>query len=232
LKYGFYEWEKENPPKFLLEERGDNKYYIKMKVNTEKLAYWFFRLNGCFTFQNFVIHPESELGRGSQRTEIDIMAVRFPYRLEMGYSGKPMIDYGLFLVEVPTFYICEIKNGLGRFNNPLTNPKLKNMQRLLYAMGMVQGKDIELIADSLYNNFHYISDSLCIKLVSIGRENNDTLHKKVIQIKHIDVLEFIYKRFREYRQEKSDHSQWDKFASNLYKDACNLDLEDYIKKYS
>ena len=51
-----------------------------LQINPEKLAYWYFRVNGCFTFTNFIIHPDR--GRG-QRTDVDIMAVRLPYRSEI-----------------------------------------------------------------------------------------------------------------------------------------------------
>jgi len=45
-------------------------------MNPETIAYWFFRLNGCATITNFVVHPDR---RGSQRTDVDVLAVRFPY---------------------------------------------------------------------------------------------------------------------------------------------------------
>jgi hypothetical protein len=48
----------------------------KNEMNPEKIAYWFFRLNGCATITNFVVHPDR---RGSQRTDVDVLAVRFPY---------------------------------------------------------------------------------------------------------------------------------------------------------
>ena len=47
----------------------------KNEMNPETIAYWFFRLNGCATITNFVVHPDR---RGSQRTDVDVLAVRFP----------------------------------------------------------------------------------------------------------------------------------------------------------
>lgn len=44
-------------------------------LDPEKVAYWYFRLNGFFQIENFVVHPER---RGSQRTDADLLAVRFP----------------------------------------------------------------------------------------------------------------------------------------------------------
>src|SRR5437764_11426823 len=48
-------------------------------LDPEKVAYWYFRLNGFLQIENFVVHPER---RGGQRTDADLLAVRFPYRAE------------------------------------------------------------------------------------------------------------------------------------------------------
>jgi hypothetical protein len=56
---------------------------------TEKVAYWFFRLNGCMTIENFVVHPDFG---GSQRTDADILGIRLPYRSE-GLRDSPMPDH-------------------------------------------------------------------------------------------------------------------------------------------
>src|SRR2546423_1250095 len=53
------------------------------QTKPELLADWFFRLNGCATIQNFVLHPNLA---GSQRTDVDLIAVRFPYRNELAQS--------------------------------------------------------------------------------------------------------------------------------------------------
>ncbi|HEV3146870.1 MAG TPA: hypothetical protein VGZ47_23485 [Gemmataceae bacterium] len=49
-------------------------------VCAEELAYWYLRLNGCFTIPNFVVHPDSGT---NQKTDIDVFAVRFPFRAEL-----------------------------------------------------------------------------------------------------------------------------------------------------
>ena len=48
-------------------------------LDPEKVAYWYLRLNGFLQIENFVVHPER---RGGQRTDADLLAVRFPYRAE------------------------------------------------------------------------------------------------------------------------------------------------------
>ena len=49
------------------------------KLDPEKVAYWYFRLNGFLQIENFIIHPERY---GSQRIDADLLAVRFPFRAE------------------------------------------------------------------------------------------------------------------------------------------------------
>ena len=51
-----------------------------MRIRSEDLGYWYFRLNGCLTTTNFVVHPEE--GQ-EQRTDVDVLAARFPYRAEL-----------------------------------------------------------------------------------------------------------------------------------------------------
>ncbi len=55
------------------------------------MAYWYFRLNGLFQIENFVLHPGR---RGGQRTDADLLAVRFPNRAEFLYDrpDRPMPD--------------------------------------------------------------------------------------------------------------------------------------------
>jgi hypothetical protein len=50
------------------------------EISSEKLAYWYLRLNGFLTITNFIVHPD--FGR-SQRTDVDILGCRFPYRQEL-----------------------------------------------------------------------------------------------------------------------------------------------------
>ncbi len=44
-------------------------------MKAEMLANWYFRLNGFLTSQNYILHD-----RRSQRTEIDILGVRFQHK--------------------------------------------------------------------------------------------------------------------------------------------------------
>lgn len=49
-------------------------------MNPEQLAYWYLRHNGFLTTVNLVVYP----GQGAeQRTDVDILGVRFSYRAEL-----------------------------------------------------------------------------------------------------------------------------------------------------
>jgi hypothetical protein len=59
-------------------------------LDPENVAYWYFRLSGCLQIENFVVHSS---GRGGQRTDADLLAVRFPYRAEFLFDQTgPMAD--------------------------------------------------------------------------------------------------------------------------------------------
>jgi hypothetical protein len=53
---------------------------IFVGIKTEKLVYWYLRLNGFLTIENFVVHPDQSR---EQRTDVDIIGVRFPFRAEL-----------------------------------------------------------------------------------------------------------------------------------------------------
>jgi hypothetical protein len=73
----------------------------------ENLASWYFRLNGCLTIPNFVLHPE--VGR-NQLTDADLIAVRFPHRREV--AGRQLYDDELFTKETNRLqvFFAEVSN--------------------------------------------------------------------------------------------------------------------------
>jgi len=94
-------------------------------MNAESIAYWFFRLNGCLTIVNFVIHPDI---KGPQRTDIDILLVRFPYRRELD-----MKDHEIFEQERKRIFvgIAEVKSSICNLNGPWINENQKNIHRAI-----------------------------------------------------------------------------------------------------
>lgn len=194
---------------------------LQNNINPEKLAYWYFRLNGCFTIENFVIHPD----RGRlQRTDVDIMAIRLPYRAEL--LQNPMEDDPLLLSEDNRIklILAEVKQEVCNLNGPWTDRNRSNMQRAICAAGPFPMEKIEEAAKSLYDSGVYQNNNITMTLFCIGRRENRELHQKYPQVPQITwnhILDFIYDRFINYREQKSSHPQWDEYGSELYRNAIN-----------
>ena len=105
----------------------------------EKVAYWYFRLNGFLQIENFIVHPGR---RGSQRTDADLLAVRFPHRAEFLFDHpEPMRDDEDTLCLSPEaidVVIAEVKtNQPCALNGPWTAEESQNVHRVLAAIGCV-----------------------------------------------------------------------------------------------
>ena len=203
------------------------KRQVRPKINIEKVAYWFFRLNGCLTIVNFVVHPDFG---GGQRTEVDILAVRFPYRCELITSGEPMRDHEVFkssdLIDI---VIAEVKSSRCEINGPWRNKPAENMHRVLYAIGAFKKDDVPKVAESLYNKEYYQDDNFRVRIIAIGSRKNSDLEKdlpKVVQITWDEILGFIYDRFNKYQDPKAHHPQWDWIGKFLYKTSTSLRNKD------
>jgi len=197
------------------------------KISPEKVAYWFFRLNGCLTIVNFVVHPDlirSNEPR-SQRTDVDILAVRFPHRKELFTSGKPMQDHEVFnsagLIDL---VIAEVKYGPCRLNGPWTRPPDQNMHRVLYAIGAFDPSRVPTVAESLYREGSYTDQTFRVRLFAIGAEKTPWLPPGVAQLTWDEILKFIYCRLNRYKEHKAHHEQWDYAGKWLYDISTKLSI--------
>jgi hypothetical protein len=186
------------------------------RLDAEKVAYWFFRLNGFFQIENFVVHPER---RGGQRTDADLLAVRFPYRAErlLDDPNDIMADdvqqLGLsdHLIDVA---IAEVKtNQPCTLNGPWTRRDRQNVHRVLAAIGCLPPERIEAAAAEIYEaGLHRSNALLRIRLVAVGRDPSDDLkaaYPDVTQLIWREMLPFIWDRLHRYRQQKTQVDQWD-----------------------
>lgn len=195
-------------------------------LNPEDIAYWFFRLNGCTTITDFVVHPDR---KGSQRTDVDVLAVRFPHRAELLTSGEPMVDHPVFTsdgrIEI---ILAEIKHGMCRLNGPWTDPQLENMFRVLYAIGAFERKQVPEVARELYQEAEYSDYTYRMRLFAVGERRNPEIIPNAVQIVWDDILIFIYERLMKYRIQKSHHAQWDRTGTRLYDLAVHHTKDDFI----
>ena len=199
------------------------------RIDPEQVAYWFFRLNGCPTIINFIVHPDF---RGpSQRTDVDILAVRFPHRAELITSGHPMVDHEVFCSEkYIDIAIAEVKHGQCRLNGPWTNPPDANLHRVLYAIGVFDEGKVPDVSKALYQDGQFKDDQYRVRLFAIGEFSNPRLLPGAVQLVWDEVLKFIYGRFREYQVQKAHHTQWENIGDKLFRIARNTTEDDFRKK--
>ncbi len=187
-----------------------------MEITAEQLTYWYLRLNGFLTIRNFIVHPD---WGSEQRTEADILGVRFPYRAEL--KPKPMIDDVPFIrvTDKPFIIMAEVKTSVCDLNGPWKEPQKENLQRVLRAVGAFPESDIETAAKAIYTLGVFSNNAYHISLACFGESVNSRISKKfpsVPQILWDKVLVFIYKRFRTYPDQKASHEQWGDVGKNLW----------------
>lgn len=185
-------------------------------LHPEKVAYWYFRLNGFLQIENFIVHPER---RGGQRTDADLLAVRFPYRAERLFDDPSDImaddEHRLALSrELTDVVIVEVKtNQPCTLNGPWTREDRQNVHRVLAAIGCIpSGRIAEAASDIYRNGFHESDLGLRIRLIAIGRERNAELtasYPNVTQLCWPAMLWFVWQRFHIHRNQKTQVDQWD-----------------------
>jgi hypothetical protein len=192
-----------------------------LRSTPERLAYWYFRLNGFMTTENFLIHPETREHYG---TEADIFATRFRHRREN--IDRPMTDDPR-VCDCPTFaniIVAEVKRGLCELNGPWTNRSSQNMTRVLKAIGCVDDDDVELAAESLYESSRWSNnDTATVRLFAVGERTNGELSPD-LQIVWPSVIEFCIDRFTQYRRLKAPNRQWSEDGKHLMKLALDNDV--------
>jgi len=180
----------------------------------EKIAYWFFRLNGCFILENFLVHHERG---GREGTEVDILSTRFPFRKELQLTGEAMPDHAIFDSDGKIdIMLAEVKKGRCDINPSWLDPDLKNMERILFVVGAVPSDQVIEVANTIYSDSYYENTSYRFRLFAIGEETNSELSKRIIQIEWTEVLLFIHDRFLSYWRYKTQHRQWDSTGHRLF----------------
>ncbi|WP_293363706.1 hypothetical protein [Phenylobacterium sp.] len=203
------------------------------RLTAEKVAYWYFRLNGFLQIENFVIHPP---GRGGQRTDADLLAVRFPNRAERLFDNPDdvMVDDVRALALSPDqidMAIVEVKTGQPcALNGPWTDRDRQNVERVLAALGCLALDRIPIAAADLYEKGMHQADGLRVRLIAIGNGRSLDLTKQYPSVKQItwsDALGFIWQRFHAYRRQKAQVDQWDTTGRRLKQlaDGCRGEPE-------
>jgi hypothetical protein len=195
---------------------------------TEKVAYWFFRLNGCLTMENFIVHADFADGVPNVRTEADIIGVRFPERLED--LTKPMKDHQKLMVEGhrPLLFFAEVTLNQCKLNGPWTDPGRGNMERVLRSIGMHSENEIAEVSRALYRDCRFSAPSSEVRLFAVGDKTTGmaTTYPGAISLTWREMLAFIHSRFRAYHRQKRLNSQWDSVGRRLFRMAVNEPSQD------
>jgi hypothetical protein len=188
---------------------------MSYQFNPERLAYWYLRLNGFLTIENFIVHDETG---GPQRTDIDLVALRLPHRREAlisyGEDVRWMADDRRFAEKkTPFAAFVEVKSGPCELNRPWTAPEKDNMPRAIKAIGFFSTiKEVKSASKQIYTTGSYVSDNIELGIISIGDTENPELADRlpnVMQVRWSEVKDFIFERFRNFERVKREHPQWD-----------------------
>lgn len=186
----------------------------EFEFKSEKIAYWFFRLNGCLFLENFLVHHER---RGREGTEIDMLSARFPFRQELLLTGEAMPDHPIFDANGKIdIILAEVKKGVCDINLSWLDPNKKNMERILNIIGFISPEQVDEVAQTLYANSYYEDASYRFRLFAFADRTNATLGTNIHQITWTDVLLFIHDRFSSYWKYKTQHRQWDGTGKKLF----------------
>lgn len=189
-----------------------------MNISSEQLAYWYFRLNGFFGNENFIIH--NALGDANHATEVDYIGMRFKHRKELYdiRTGRYMKDDNLselfknYKKCKRAIFIClaEVKRGIVSLNCAQISNN-DTLQKILWTLGCVKNSDVNKVVSRLRKYGFCNTYSCHISFVAIGgcNENSDNpILSNIPVIVWDEVKKFIYNRFRDYRMEKADLHEW------------------------
>jgi hypothetical protein len=187
-------------------------------LNPEQVAYWFFRLQGCLTITNFILHNFND--PGSPLSDGDVIAIRFPHRVE----DKMQDDEDLFSNHKIDVSIVEVKFSVSSTN--LNPPWLKDqtvIQEVIQRIGFVPEIDVSQIATELHEKWLWEDEKMRIRVLAVTKKVVDppTVEMPLRSDQQLEwdakVLPFVHHRLTTWKKAKSYHPQWDDTGQHLYK---------------
>lgn len=210
-----------------------------MRITTERLTYWYFRLNGFLGNDNYIIHRR--LRDSNHATEIDYLGVRFVHRKELYNTDlnewmKDDSNSELFkYYQKDKIFIClvESKRGQPLINQSWTNNP-ENLIRILQTLGIISFKHHPKVVKRLKEHGYCTINRFYITFIAVG----STTERSYIPFENIpiiswnEVLSFIYERFRDNRKVKAHLQEWEGFNEiNELVDLINSNSkEEFIDK--
>lgn len=202
---------------------------FKMKFSPERLAYWYLRLNGYMTTENFIIHPDTGT---NQRTDADLLGVRFPNREEL--LNYPMTDDTNLIISSKKIdvIIVEVKTTRCALNGPWTSSERGNMERAIKAIGCIKEREIKDACSCLYSKCLWENKDISLRLIAIGEDkSHDITINPDQQITWKHIIEFFTTRFNDYSNQKKDLNQWPDDGKKLQELALSKDTHGIRKLF-
>jgi len=185
-------------------------------------AKWYFRLNGFFLIDGFIVHPDRV--RLKPRTEADLLGIRLKYSSEgvwrtrrgdkiRGSTNRTsMTDYQIITdsatigtVKKSLIAMVEVKAGRCSINGPWSDvneldstPGNSNMERALARVGFGNQNDVKQASRLMYENLRYEGQDFIVQYFSVGKLKNPQLqirYPQLIQIDFKQIANFLVSRF-------------------------------------
>jgi len=176
----------------------------------EDLIYWYFRFNGFFLLQNFVLHKkmgqvEGERVRGT--AESDLLAIRFPYVCEdiggkkNDWDCKQFKNWGIEIDEFNLAFIVEVTSSQNVSRNNLMGKfSCERLKQAVRRFGIFPRDEISCIVKSLYQKDKYIKDPWIIAKLAVTERNISSDLWLNLSLAQAD--KFIQGRIESYSSEK------------------------------
>jgi|SRR5579859_6995650 len=193
----------------------------KRGERAERVAGWYFRLNGFLSIPGFVVHPD--VVRRHPLTEADLIAVRFPNSHEV-IDGRVMNDdrrlIRLASASQVLFLLVEVKLDQCQINGPWTDPQKGSMQRVIRRMGFANDATVDQIAAEMYRDLRWEDERTAVQYVAVGKRTNEGVgrsYPQLLQVTWDDIAVFLFDRFVQFPEKlpgdaRFIHEQWPDFG--------------------
>ncbi|MDI3519895.1 MAG: hypothetical protein PWQ34_2042 [Caldanaerobacter sp.] len=177
----------------------------------EDLTYWYFRLNGFFLLQNYVLH---NIGEGEERgtADSDLLAIRFPYVYEeiggqsKDWDREKFLEWGFDIEKDNLALIVEVKSGENVKRSEIEKSfSSKRLKTALYRFGIFPRDDVQRIHKNLLRRRYVKESSWFIAKVAV---TGNKIEGNWLNITIQEIDRFIYKRIEAYSH--------DKYADRVY----------------
>lgn len=212
---------------------------------SEELVSLFFRLNGYFLVENFIIHSGNEninyskSNKVPQLTETDLLGIRLPFQKEfVGILNISNFENLVLNSDLIDLVIVESKTGnTNKPNSTWKNQdKIANIEYIIRFFGITNDPEtISKISRILIKAYKVEWNNYSIRYIIVSENINPDYAKKGITYITINyVLDFII-NIRGACWNKlnlgiaSQHQQWSPFMKEIFKIANNLECPDEKK---